>query len=136
GGLVRNVYAGVSNHMGVLATDLVASGFNGERNGIESVFGTVVSDGFDAEAMTRGLGADWQIMHNYFKRHACCRYNHGALDALDILLREHGPIDPSGIDRIDVVSYRDAAELSDQTPENTLAGKFSVPFALATRIVT
>lgn len=36
---------------------------------------------------------------------------------------------------MDVASYLYAAELDDQAPRNTLAGKFSVPFAVATRLV-
>jgi 2-methylcitrate dehydratase PrpD len=39
------------------------------------------------------------------------------------------------IDRIEVVTYHLAAELNDPAPNNTLAAKFSVPFAVATRIV-
>lgn len=136
GGTVRNVYSGVSNQMGLLAVDLVASGFTGEHDGVASVFGSVVSDTFDSSIMTAGLGQEWQVMRNYFKLHACCRYNHAALDALNDLLGLHGALDIASIERIDVSSYRYAAELNDQAPRNTLAGKFSVPFALATRLVT
>ena len=39
------------------------------------------------------------------------------------------------VERVDVASYLYAAELDDQAPRNTLAGKFSVPFAVATRLV-
>ena len=41
----------------------------------------------------------------------------------------------SDIERIEVVTYHLAAELNDPAPNNTLAAKFSVPFAVATRIV-
>ncbi len=135
GGTVRNAYAGVSNQMGLLALDLVECGFSGERDGLASVFGAVVSESFDREKMVDGLGARWQINMNYFKRHACCRYNHGTLDALDRLLAAV-PFRADDVERVDVVSYRHAAELDDQAPRNVLAAKFSVPFAVATRIVT
>jgi hypothetical protein len=39
------------------------------------------------------------------------------------------------IAHIEVISYSHAAELSDPAPANTLAAKFSVPFAVATRLV-
>jgi 2-methylcitrate dehydratase PrpD len=136
GGLVRNAYAGVSNQMGLLAANLVLSGFSGERDGIASVFGTVVSEEFRPEVMLEDLGAVWQINRNYFKRHACCRYNHGALDALEVLLAREGPITADAVDHVAVTSYRDAAEMDDPAPRNTLAAKFSVPFAVATRLVT
>ena len=135
GGTVRNAYAGVSNQMGLLALELVECGFSGERDGLGSVFGAVVSESFDREKMVEGLGDRWQIEMNYFKRHSCCRYNHGTLDALDGLLAQT-PMKAEDIERVDVVSYRHAAELDDQAPHNVLAAKFSVPFAVATRIVT
>ena len=136
GGLVRNAYAGVSNQMGLMAAELVLCGFDGERDGLRSVFGNIVAQRFEPEVLTAALGDVWQIERNYFKRHSCCRYNHGALDALEKLLVAHGPLGIGAIERIDVQSYRDAAEMDDQSPRNTLAAKFSVPFAIASRLVT
>ncbi len=134
GGTVRNAYAGISNRMALMAIDLIEAGFVGERDGLSSVFGRVVSETFDTAKMIDGLGRDWQIDHNYFKLHSCCRYNHGALDALDLLLARE-PVAPDAVERIDVASYLYAAELDDQAPRNTLGAKFSVPFAVATRLV-
>src|SRR5690606_30046181 len=78
----------------------------------------------------------WEIARNYFKRHACCRYNHGALDALArIVAGEGGQIAPEQIARIDVGTYVWAAQLAGQEPHNMLAAKFSLPFSIATTIV-
>lgn len=134
GGTVRNAYAGIANRMALMAIDLVEAGFIGERDGLSSVFGRVVSEKFDTARMIRGLGRDWQIDQNYFKLHSCCRYNHGALDALDDLLARE-KIAADSVERVDVASYLYAAELDDQAPRNTLGAKFSVPFAVATRLV-
>ena len=133
GGTVRNAYAGIANRMALMAIDLIEAGFVGERDGLSSVFGRVVSETFDTAKMIDGLGDDWQIDRNYFKLHSCCRYNHGALDALDLLLARE-PVAPDAIERVDVASYLYAAELDDQAPRNTLGAKFSVPFAVATRL--
>jgi 2-methylcitrate dehydratase PrpD len=134
GGTVRNVYAGVSNYMGILAHDLVQSGFTGEADGLKTVFGSVVSDAFSPEAMVADLGTRYEIARNYFKRHACCRYNHGTLDALGEIAAKRA-LKAEEIARVDVKSYSLAAQLCDQNPQNMLAGKFSVPFAVATAIV-
>ncbi len=91
-------------------------------------------ESFDTAKMIDGMGRDWQIDKNYFKLHSCCRYNHGALDALEQLLAKD-PVAPETVERVEVASYLFAAELDDQAPRNTLAGKFSVPFAIATRLV-
>ena len=136
GGTVRNVFAGVSNHMGILCNDMLEAGFCGESDGVAHVFGKVVSDSFDRAAMTEALGRRWEVSRNYFKMHSCCRYNHAALDALAMIAAENpGALAPDRIAGIQVDSYGMAAELDDPRPRNTLAGKFSVPFAVATTIV-
>ena len=137
GGLVRNVYSGISAYMGILAHQLVDAGFNGEKDGLQTVFGSVVSDTFDPDVMTDKLGERFEIMRNYFKRHACCRYNHATLDALQEIIRRssHKRIRPEDVREVEVSTYSLAAQLCDQQPDNSLAGKFSIPFAVATTIV-
>ncbi len=135
GGLVRNVYTGLSNRNGVLALQLAASGFTGENDGLRSLMGKIVSEQFDATELLRGLGDVWHLTQNYFKLHSCCRFNHGALDAIDQIAARGGLPAPERIRAVRVTSYSYAAELCSQTPHNTLAAKFSVPFAVATRLV-
>lgn len=135
GGLVRNVYAGLSNRSGLLALQLAESGFTGERDGLASVFGKVVSEHFDTAELTRDLGSGWHVLQNYFKLHSCCRFNHGTLDAIDLIAGRQPLPAPGQILHILVETYNLAAELDGKSPHNTLAAKFSVPFAVATRIV-
>jgi 2-methylcitrate dehydratase PrpD len=136
GGTVRNTYAGFSNMIGMMSWDLVAAGFTGESDGIGSVYDGIVADGFDVAAMTQELGQRWEIARNYFKRHAACRYNHGALDALaEIVARNGDRLEPGSIEAIEVQTYVWAAQLDHPAPDNMLAAKFSMPFSLATFLV-
>ncbi len=137
GGTVRNLYAGVSGYMGILAYYLLMSGFTGEADGIGSVYGGVVSDSFSPEMMVEELGSRYEITRNYFKQYACCRYNHASLDAVYKIMskQKNGKLNPEEIDTIKVETYSLAAQLCSQNPENMLAAKFSVPFAIATTIV-
>jgi 2-methylcitrate dehydratase PrpD len=121
GGLVRNVYAGLSNRNGLLALQLAQSGFSGERDGLTSLMGSIVSQHFDTAELMRGLGDEWHLMQNYFKLHSCCRFNHGTLDALDQIAAQAPLPPPEQIHTIAVVSYNHAAELDSQAPHNTLA---------------
>ncbi|WP_377807405.1 MmgE/PrpD family protein [Azospirillum sp. A29] len=133
GGTVRNAYAGVSNQLGLTAWDLAASGIIGETDGVGSVFGGVIARDFRPDLMVDELGERWEIARNYFKRHAACRYTHGALDALgDIVAQAGGRIVPEQVASIEVDTYVWAAQLNGPEPKNMLAAKFSLPFALAT----
>ncbi|KPL51299.1 2-methylcitrate dehydratase [Prosthecomicrobium hirschii] len=136
GATVRNTYAGFSNMLGIMAHDLVRSGFTGEVDGVGSVYGGIAADDWRPEEMVRDLGTRWEIARNYFKRHAACRYNHGALDALARIVAEAGGrLDPEAIRAIEVKTYVWAAQLDHPEPASMLAAKFSMPFSLATFIV-
>lgn len=134
GALVRNVYAGVSNRHGLFAAELAACGFTGEREGPASVFGAVLSDRFRPQGLDEGLGARFEIMHGYFKLHSCCRYNHAALDALQILQKEWA-FSWQEVTQVRVETYELAARLNDPHPATTLAARFSIPYAVAIALV-
>lgn len=135
GGMVRNAYAGISNQMAHLGLTLLRSDFSGEQDGIRSVFGSVISTGFDENKAFDHIGQRFEVCRNYFKLHACCRYNHAALDALWSLIEAEPELRRiETITSVEVYSYNLAAELSDREPKNVLACKFSVPFAIATTL--
>lgn len=134
---MRNAFSGISNHLGLLAVDLVLSGFTGENDGLQTIYGNVISTSFAPEEITADLGKRWEVTRNYFKLHACCRYNHSVLDALEIinasLPEKRIPVEQ--VEKIEVETYSLAAQLSGQSPKNMLAAKFSIPFAIATYLV-
>lgn len=134
GGAVRNAFAGFSGQKGVLAHDMLEAGFCGELDGVAHVIGKVVSERFDKAAMTEALGARWEVCRNPFKLHACCRYNHAALDALEKITVAR-PLDPAEVASIEVESYGFAAEPDDPGPRNVPAVSFSLAFAIATTLV-
>lgn len=135
GGTVRNVFAGISNQMGILAADLVGSGYCGDHDGVGHVFGKVASETFNADELSIDLGTRWEVMRNYFKMHACCRYNHATLDALTEICRQEPGLAQNQVQSILVETYSLAVELDDPAPRNVLAAKFSVPFAVATVLI-
>ncbi len=136
GGTVRNVFSGVSGQMGIMSDDMIQAGFCGEVDGVAHVYGHVASDTFNPDLVIEELGTRWEVTRNYFKMHSCCRFNHAALDALNMISRQiDSPIAPERIASIEVDTYSLAVELDDPKPKNTLAGKFSLPFSLATTII-
>jgi 2-methylcitrate dehydratase PrpD len=136
GATVRNLYPGRSGFQGIMAAHLVRCGFTGVEDGPADLYRTILGEGFDPAAVVDGLGGRgaYRIQRNYFKLHACCFYNHPALDAVQTLRRREG-FGPSDVERIRVVAPPMALTMANPEPENMLAAKFSLPYALAAALV-
>ena len=80
------------------------------------------------------LGQNWTIEQNYIKPYPTCRWGHGAIDALDLILRTHC-VDGQDIAAIEVFTFAESAKLFDAMPATTSQAQYSLGFALATRVV-
>ncbi|MGQ3413873.1 MmgE/PrpD family protein [Natrinema sp. LN54] len=132
GATVRDTYAGMNAPDAIAVVDHARSGFSGLEDGLARHLERA-SDGPIEFPADLSLGEQWTVTEGYFKIHAACRYTHPTLDAIDAL-ESTEPIDPEALERITVETYPAAATLTDPCPENRLAAKFSVPFAVATRL--
>ena len=135
GATVRNLYPGRSAMQGIMAANLALCGFTGLKDGPSDVYGSLLGQGFDPNTAAEGLGepGPLRIQQNYFKLHACCLYNHPALDGMQNILRRE-PFAPSDIARIDVLAPPLASIMTDPAPPNMLAAKFSLPYAVAAAV--
>jgi 2-methylcitrate dehydratase PrpD len=134
GATVRNAYAGVAATNGWLAADLALAGITPLPDMLTETFGRISGAALDAATVSDGLGERFEISRNYFKRYACCRYNHPAVEALDEILAVTSTA-PGQITSIRVSTSGLAATMSDRDPVGTLGAKFSIPYALAARLV-
>lgn len=130
GATVRNLYPGRSGLQGILAAHLHRCGYTALADGPSDVFGRLLGDGFEPEAVLEGWGAPFRIQQGYFKFHACCLYNHAPLQLL-AALRQESPFEADDVERIEVTTFPTAAGLTDPAPKTMLAAKFSIPYALA-----
>lgn len=136
GATVRNLYPGRSSFQGILAAHLCRCGFTAIKDGPVDLYSSILGEGFDPEAVTDGLGrrGAFRIQQNYFKLHACCLYNHPALDAVNTIMHRE-PFVAAAVERVEVVAPTLALTMTNPRPENMLAAKFSIPFAVAACIV-
>jgi 2-methylcitrate dehydratase PrpD len=143
GATIRNLYPGRSGFQGILAAELQRCGFTGLDDAPSDVYGTILADAFDPTAAVAGLDAlrhpgterePYRIEANYFKLHACCRFNHFALDAVMELRKAHRL---AGVDvqKVEVVTIPFAVRMSEPAPANPLAARFSIPWAVAAALV-
>lgn len=134
GETIRNTYAGMSNLSGVLVANQARAGFTGLESGIERHLSRTSEETIDASRLTADLGDTWEVTRGYFKRHAACRYTHATLDAIAAVQATHD-LEAEDVESVRVESYDAAARLTPTRPRNPLEAKFSIPFAVATRLL-
>ena len=133
GATVRNLYPGRSGFQGIMAAHLSGCGFTGLADAPSDMYGRLLGAGFDRAAAVAGLGdagVPLRIARNYFKFHACCLYNHPALDAAQDL-RRRASFAASEVAEVTVTAPPIAQIMDDPAPGNMLAAKFSIPYAVA-----
>ncbi|SCK08581.1 2-methylcitrate dehydratase PrpD [Variovorax sp. HW608] len=100
--------------------------------------------GYDSSFSNPGMYRDWGdassnpgrffIDTTYFKRYACCRWMHSAVDAAIDLIRElpHDAV----VRGISIETFTRAATLPNQPcPVDLISAQFSVPFAVAVGVM-
>lgn len=133
GATIRNSYAGVGAQLGLQAALMVESGFTALSDGLGETFGRLVGEHFDPALLGADLGEPFEITRNYFKFHACCAYNHPALDAVTAILSEER-VEPDAVEAIEIRTLPHFATIDQTHPSNQLAAKFSIPYAVAVAI--
>ena len=136
GATIRNLYPGRSSFQGIMAAHLVECGFSSIEDGPDDLYGGILGKGFDSESVVKGLGepGKYRIQQNYFKLHACCLYNHPVLDAVQALHEREGFV-AGQVAQVQVIVPSIALTMSNPAPQNMLAAKFSIPFAVASALV-
>jgi 2-methylcitrate dehydratase PrpD len=138
GSWTKRLNAGWAAHAGIVAAELAAEGFTGPASAIEGTHGALRSFTDDAhpERLLADLGSPLQVMRVSIKPYGCCRYNHGLIDAVLQLRREHG-LTPDSVARMTLHVLSAGAPLvadpieRKRDPRNVVDAQFSAPFAAA-----
>jgi 2-methylcitrate dehydratase PrpD len=142
GSFTKRLNAGWAAHAGSVAAGLARAGFTGPSTVFDGRLGVLhaFTDEPRPERLLADLGQPLQILRVSVKPYACCRYNHGLIDCVLQLRREHGilPEDVVGI-RLGVLSggallVADPIE-QKRAPTNVVDAQFSAPFAAAVALV-
>ena len=135
GATVRNVYAGMSGHMGVIADRLAQSGFTAEDDGVGTIYGSVYGEAFDPDLVVRDIGREFLVAESCFKRHPCAIQIQSPLDLVgEVMARRNRGVDADDLERVDVRTYGYAAALSHRSVTNSFGARYSIPFAVASLI--
>jgi 2-methylcitrate dehydratase PrpD len=142
GAWTKRLNAGWAGHAGITAAQLARAGFTGPQSVFEGRLGLLhgYSDAPLPERLTENLGEPLQVMRVSIKPYACCRYNHGLIDCMLQLGREHA-IRAEDVARIRLGVLSGGALLvaepieRKRTPDNVVDAQFSAPYAAAAALV-
>jgi|GEM_PF-2734654 len=126
---VRNVIIGLNNYHTTLLADLVEAGFSASLSTAKIVYKDILAD--SNNGFPDDLYDTHYLMKSYFKFYPYCRFCHSPVDAAVDLIKT-GEL--KKIKEIKVKTYSSAAKLKAKTVPNTFAGKFSIPFSIASEL--
>lgn len=137
GTMTKPLHVGHCSRNGLFAALLAAEGFTANAGALEHRHGFLnVFNGagnFDAAAILRDWGDPWDIVQPgvAIKQYPCCGSTHPAVDAMLMLVREHG-LTPAMVEHVDSWTHpRRLAHTNRPDPQSELDAKFSVQYCLA-----
>lgn len=145
GSSVKSLHPGWAAHGGIIATLLARSGMTGPETSLEGRHGLFRQFAGDEEAPERfraligDIGRKWHLPDAAYKFYPCCHYLHPFVEAAGVLAqRGIGAEDAARI--LCRVPEGEAPVICDpwerkQTPETGHAARWSLPIAVAARLV-
>jgi 2-methylcitrate dehydratase PrpD len=139
GAWTKRVHTGLAAHHAILAATLARHGVVGAAEPLDGRFGyfrCYSSGACSLDTGLKDLGERLEILGTAIKPYPCCRCNHGVIDGVLALAREHA-LGPADVESMEVGICHDCipqvAEPAStrKAPQNTVDGQFSVFFAAA-----
>lgn len=130
GQTVRNLYTGLSSQIAYQVIAMQTSGFKSSQHVVEHLWGTLISNKVNDQLFAKDLWAPPLVDKSFFKYYPTCRFTHSTIDAL-YNLASNLDVDIKDIKEVTVETYRLAARLTNNRPENKLSAKFAIPYLTA-----
>ncbi len=137
GSQTKALHAGLANQTGIECARLAACGVTAQANAIEGQDGFAQCFAQKSSAMVFDMGEFWDLKENglVIKQYPCCSGSHPTNDILDDFLMIRS-LNPEDIEEITAgVSLLGPKELTCHLPQNAIQAKFSLEFAIASRLL-
>ncbi len=117
---------------GVTAAKMAAAGFTGPASIVEGKKGIAqgVTNHYDLTHVLDELGARFEICGTYFKKYACMRGLHGAVDAVLELQQEHG-FAAEDVKKVTILTSKFVKQYDKPFPGTVVATQSNLPYNLA-----
>ncbi len=135
----KALHAGLCAMSGIECARLAMSGITGHHDAIDACDGFAQCFAKEAnfQSMNTTLGSYWDLKENglVFKQYPCCSGSHPTNDVWDDFVKQH-QLTENDVLRIEAgVSLLGPRELNCHNPQNAIQAKFSLEYAIASRLV-
>ncbi|MCC6780393.1 MAG: MmgE/PrpD family protein [Hyphomicrobiales bacterium] len=134
---IKRLHAGHASREGLQAALLAEQGIEGPPDVIESRDGFMQAFAFGRPDKARPLAlppaAAFGITDCYIKPYACCRHIQPAVEALSGLMKDES-ISPDEVQRIEVATYRIAAEHAHTGWDDFASAQLSFPYLIGAAV--
>lgn len=142
GGTVKRVHCGWAAHAGVVAAEMARAGITGPPTVLEGRFGFLqawLGEAYDLDALTSGLGEQWELPGIFFKPYPCNHFTHAGIDAARQLKASGLPVDEISSLELGAPTsvLRTIAEpaAAKARPESGYHAAFSGPYTVAAALL-
>lgn len=133
GDMTKSLHPGKAALNGILSAQLAQLGMTSPPNMLEHPKGYLNAYSLEPkpEALTAGLGSDWEILQNGFKYFPSILASHSPIQATLAIVQKHR-IDPAKIARITNETYNTVlSHFSSKDVGSVMAARISVPYCIA-----
>jgi 2-methylcitrate dehydratase PrpD len=142
GSWTKRLHPGWAAHSGILAVQLARAGYTGPRTVFEGRHGFLAaySPTPHPEALSAGLGSEFQILRTSIKAHACCRYKQAPIDGILSIVNKQG-LKEGQVERVDIGVLSAGWEIivepdaQKRDPRSVVDAQFSMPYGAAVALL-
>lgn len=139
GAMAKRFHSGKAAQNGILAAMLAAEGLTGVRNVLEAPYGgfcSTYAEKYDLGYATNGLGQEFEMLHNGFKRYSSLASSHTSVDALRAIREKH-KIRGEDVAKV-LVETTEMVKLHcgwPYSPSETITAQMNLPFTAAVTLL-
>jgi aconitate decarboxylase len=139
GAMAKRFHSGKAAMNGILAAMSARAGLTGVRNVLEASYGgfcSAYATTYDLDLVTRGLGSDWEIRRNGFKKYSSLASSQTSVDALRAIRSKHG-VTGASVDRV-LIETTKVVHLHcgwPYVPAETITAQMNLPYTAAVTLL-
>jgi 2-methylcitrate dehydratase PrpD len=139
GAMAKRFHSGKAAQNGMLAALLAEEGLTGVRNVLEAPYGgfcSTYAEKYDLGYATNGLGQEFEMLHNGFKRYSSLASSHTSVDALRAIREKH-KIKGEDVAKV-LVETTEVVKLHcgwPYVPAETITAQMNLPYTAAVTLL-